>query len=79
MAVSRILARPAMGMLPARHYVSEHTKFINEVLEQKPQFADEQKKGRAMWWDKSPRDLAARRRMDEGKVPQTPYVYFSNR
>lgn len=30
-----------MGMLPARHYVSEHTKFINEVLEQKPQFADE--------------------------------------
>ena len=68
-----------MGMLPARHYVSEHTKFINEVLEQKPQLADEQKKGRAMWWDKLPRDLETRRKMDEGKVPQTPYVYFSNR
>lgn len=68
-----------MGMLPARHYVSEHTKFINEVLEQKPQLVDEQKKGRAMWWDKSPRDLDARRKMDEGKVPQKPYVYFSNR
>jgi hypothetical protein len=66
-------------MLPARHYVSEHTKFIAEVLAQKPQLVDEQKKGRAMWWDKPPRDLDARRRMDEGKVPQKPYVYFSNR
>jgi hypothetical protein len=27
----------------------------------------------------SPRDLDARRKMDEGKVPQKPYVYFSNR
>lgn len=68
-----------MGMLPARHYVSEHTKFIAEVLAQKPELADEQKKGRAMWWDKKPRDLEARRKMDEGTVPQTPYVYFSNR
>ena len=68
-----------MGMLPARHYVSEHTKFIAEVLAQKPQLVDEQKKGRAMWWDKSPRDLDARRMMDEDKVPQKPYVYFSNR
>ena len=48
MAVSRILARPAMGMLPARHYVSEHTQFIREVLEEKPQVAVEQRKGRAM-------------------------------
>lgn len=68
-----------MGMLPSRHYVSEHTKFIAEVLEHKPQLVDEQRKGRAMWWDKSPRDLDARREMDEGKVPQKPYVYFSQR
>ena len=32
-----------------------------------------------MWWDKLPRDLETRRKMDEGKVPQTPYVYFSHR
>ena len=68
-----------MGMLPARHYVSEHTKFIDEVLARKPELDDDRKKGRALWWDKSPRDLDARRKMDEGKVPQTPYVYFSNR
>ena len=66
-----------MGMLPARHYVSEHTKFINEVLAQKPQFADEQKKGRAMWWDKSPRDLAERRVMDLGRLAQKASSYFS--
>ena len=66
-----------MGMLPARNYVSDHTKFIREVLETKPQLADEQRKGRAIWWDKSPRDLAERGKMDQGSVPQTAYVYFA--
>ncbi|CAG1007676.1 hypothetical protein BURK1_03430 [Burkholderiales bacterium] len=68
-----------MGMLPARHYVSEHTQFIRDVLEKKPQLAEEQRKGRAIWWDKSPRELDAGRTMDEGKVAQKPYVYFSQR
>jgi hypothetical protein len=68
--------KPAMGMLPARHYVSDHTKFIREVLEKKPELVDDQKKGRAIWWDKTPRELARRDEMDEGSVPQSPYVYF---
>ncbi len=62
-------------MLPARHYVSEHTKFISELLERKPQLAREQQKARAIWWDKRPRDLAERKDMDEARVPQQPYVY----
>jgi len=66
-----------MGMLPARHYESEHTKFIREVLEDKPALVEEQRKGRAMWWDKLPVDLTARRKMDEAQVPQKGYVYFS--
>lgn len=66
-----------MGMLPARHYVSEHTQFIREVLEKKPQLVEDQKKGRAIWWDKTPRELAHRSEMDEGRVPQSSYVYFS--
>ena len=66
-----------MGMLPARHYESDHTKFIREVLEQKPAQVEEQRKGRAMWWDKLPLDLTARRKMDETQVPQKGYVYFS--
>jgi hypothetical protein len=68
-----------MGMLPSRHYVSEHTQFIREVLARKPQAVAEQKKGRAIWWDKTPRELDERREMDEGKVPQSSYVYFSPR
>lgn len=68
-----------MGMLPSRHYVSEHTQFIREVLQKKPELVAEQKKGRAIWWDKSPRELADRSEMDGGRVAQAPYVYFGER
>jgi Protein of unknown function (DUF3460) len=68
---------PAMGMLPARHYVSDYTKFILDVLAKKPEVVADQKKGRAIFWDKTPRELAARDEMDEGRVPQKPYVYFN--
>jgi hypothetical protein len=62
-------------MLPSRHYESDHTRFIRELLEKKPELAAQQQEGRALWWDKRPQDLAERRRMDEGRVPQAPYVY----
>lgn len=61
--------------LPARDYESEHTKFVRALMAAKPQLADEQRKGRAIWWDKEPADLADRRTMDEGRVKQAPYVY----
>ena len=64
-------------MLPARNYESEHTRFIRELMAEKPQLAAEQRKGRAIWWDKRPRDLADRRVMDQGRIPQKPYVYQS--
>jgi len=62
-------------MLPARNYESDHTRFIRELMGAKPQLAQEQSKGRAIWWDKRPADLAARRKMDEGRVAQPAYVY----
>lgn len=65
-------------MLPARHYESEHTRFIRELLEAKPQIVEEQKKSRALWWDKRPADLAARKEMDKGREPQSAYVYQGN-
>jgi hypothetical protein len=64
-----------MGMLPARHYVSDHTRWINDLLEREPAIVEDQAKGRAIWWDKRPRELAERERMDEGSVPQKGYVY----
>jgi hypothetical protein len=65
----------AMPMLPARHYESEHTRFIRELKEKKPQLDEEQQASRAIWWDKRPKDLAEEARMDEGRVPQSAYVY----
>jgi len=64
-------------MLPSRHYESEHTKFIRELMQKHPEWAEKQREGRAIWWDKTPRELSEERAMDEGRVPQTPYVYSS--
>ena len=64
-----------MPMLPARHYESDHTRFIREMQEAKPQLEQEQRRARAIWWDKRPQDLALRKKMDEGRVPQAAYVY----
>ena len=46
-----------MPLLPSRHYVSEHTRFIRDLLEKKPQLEAEQRTGRAIWWDKLPAEL----------------------
>ena len=62
-------------MLPSRHYVSEHTKFIRELLEKKPELRDKQREGRAIWWDKRTQELADERISDASRVPQSPYVY----
>ena len=67
-----------MPLLPSRHYVSDHTRFIRDLLEKKPQLETEQRIGRAIWWDKLPADVQARREMDVGRVPQKAYVYSSD-
>ena len=35
-------------------YESEFTKFMRELLQRKPQLVEDQKKGRAIWWEKKP-------------------------
>jgi hypothetical protein len=62
-------------MLPSRHYVSEHTKFMRELMRENPDLLQKQREARAIWWDKTPNELAEERRMDEGRVPQSPYIY----
>ncbi len=64
-----------MGMLPARNYVSDHTTFVRDLLARKPALVEEQRRGRAIWWDKTPKELEARREMDQNLVPQKGYVY----
>jgi hypothetical protein len=66
-----------MPLLPARHYVSEHTRFIRELLEKKPELETVQRTGREIWWDKLPSQVQAQRDMNRGYVPQKAYVYYS--
>ena len=55
-------------------YESEHTRFMRELFEKKPALADEQRKGRALWWDRE-QDAEEQKRYAESRVSQTPYVY----
>jgi hypothetical protein len=64
-----------MPMLPARHYESDHTKFMRELMAQRPHLEEQQRQSRALWWDKDPQQLAEGRRMAEGRVPAKPYAY----
>ena len=38
------------------HYESEFTKFMREYLEAHPEEIESQRKGRAIWWDKTPKN-----------------------
>ena len=55
-------------------YESEHTKFMREWMAKHPEQRDEQKKGRALWWDK-PQDTQITREFAEAKVPAKAYPY----
>jgi hypothetical protein len=68
-----------MPMLPARNYQSEITDFINELKAKNPRIETEQKKSRAIWWDKTPAQLEQRREFDQGRVKQKAYVYGSGK
>ncbi|MCB1742996.1 MAG: DUF3460 family protein [Burkholderiaceae bacterium] len=55
-------------------YVSEITRFLNELKAKQPEIAEQQREGRALWWDKS-LDLEVQARFRDSRVAQSPYVY----
>ena len=55
-------------------YESDITKMIRDLLEEKPQIVEEQRKGRAMWWDQR-HTQDELRRDGESLVRQKGYVY----
>ena len=59
-------------------YQSDITQFINQLKQQKPQLEEQQRKGRALLWDKQPIDLEERERQQASRVKQTSYVYYQN-
>lgn len=58
-------------------YKSEITNFLDDLKKKDPTLEDKQRAGRAIFWDKAPIDLDARRRSDESRIKQQPYVYQS--
>ncbi len=56
-------------------YVSDFTKFITELKQKNPSLEEKQRAGRALLWDKAPINLDARRRDEESRIKQQPYVY----
>ncbi|MEX3956977.1 DUF3460 domain-containing protein [Trinickia symbiotica] len=59
-------------------YQSDITKFLNELKQQRPTLEEEQRRGRALLWDKQPVDLEERANQQASRVKQTPYVYYQN-
>jgi hypothetical protein len=55
-------------------YTSDVTQFIQQLKAEKPTLEAEQRKGRALLWDK-PVDREAQAEWREARVPQQPYVY----
>jgi hypothetical protein len=55
-------------------YKSEITSFIEELKAKRPTLEEEQRRGRALLWDK-PLDRDAQAEYREARVPQQPYVY----
>jgi hypothetical protein len=56
-------------------YVSEITHFLQDLKARNPGIAVEQKKGRALWWDKKPQTDEDREHIAESLVHQAGYVY----
>ena len=58
----------------AKPYESDLTRMIRDLLRDKPHIVQEQKKGRALWWDRK-LDLEDQKRNWESSVQQQAYVY----
>ena len=55
-------------------YESEITKFLNQLKKDRPQLVEEQRKGRALLWDK-PQDLDTSERQAASRIPMKAYPY----
>lgn len=56
-------------------YESEITLFIRDLKAARPHLEEDQRKGRAIWWDKKPLDVAEKSEQDAAKVAQQAYPY----
>jgi hypothetical protein len=55
-------------------YKSDVSSFIDALKAKRPTLEDEQRRGRAIWWDRRV-DLQAETEYEDARVRQQPYVY----
>jgi Protein of unknown function (DUF3460) len=55
-------------------YRSDVTTFIEQLKAQRPALEEEQRRGRALLWDRAI-DADAQEQWNDARVPQQPYVY----
>ncbi len=58
-------------------YESDHTRFIREMMQKHPEWQEDQRRGRAIWWDKKSA-LPDERPQREAVEPHRPYPYDVN-
>ncbi len=56
-------------------YVSEFTRFLQDLNDRDPGIVAEQKKARAIWWDKKPQTDEEREQSTGSALRQGAYVY----
>jgi hypothetical protein len=56
-------------------YTSEFTQFLHKLRAERPYLESDQRKGRAIWWDKDPIDMDRTRRNLQSRIAQQPYPY----
>ncbi|HEX4944611.1 MAG TPA: DUF3460 family protein [Usitatibacteraceae bacterium] len=56
-------------------YESEATRFLRDLLDNRPELREQRRRNRATWWDK-PQDLEVQQEREAAKVAQGAYVYF---
>jgi hypothetical protein len=55
-------------------YESDHTRFMRELFQKKPDLPTQQRKARAIWWDRE-LDKDEQERFAASRVSQAGYVY----
>ena len=56
-------------------YVSDHTKFIDELKSTTPGIEERQQEGRSLLWDKLPISLDEEERLKQSRLRQGAYPY----
>ncbi|MQY51070.1 DUF3460 family protein [Rhodocyclus tenuis] len=59
-------------------YESDHTRFMRELLAKNPEWVEEQKRGRALWWDRKTSQAEDIDAFTEGRKAHCGYPYDVN-